>query len=265
LRSYRNDDVEALRKAWKHLQGGESHGLTEVPPDSCALSEVLILTKAVEWAAKHDWQLPKPSGEAVPGLFGETWIRFDRALKDSRHGLTRTDCAGLLSLFRIYGLVRGYKTNVRALKTIWENLQQHRPLGLSDGHGDQHRLTEVSILGKALEWAATHAWRLPTATSGAVPGLEGDTWYAFDKAIKACHRGLTRRRCNGLAHLFRICGFKHVRTTDKDRVQQAFAVAQAGGLESYLHIHENKVGKGAQGADATGLHGFPSSTFSALR
>jgi hypothetical protein len=237
LRCDRNDSVEALRKAWKRLKDGESHGLTEVPPDTGALSEVLILTKAVGWAADHDWKLPKPCDGAVPGLSGETWLRFNNALRASRRGLTRKGCAGLLSLFRLYGLVRGYRINVSLLKATWENLQQHRPLGLSDDHGDQHRLTEVFILRKAVEWAATHAWQLPTAISGAVPGLEGDTWYAFDKAIKACYRGLTRRGCSGLAHLFRMCGFKRARTTDRDRVQRAFAAARAGGLESFLQIH----------------------------
>jgi hypothetical protein len=227
LRRERADDKALLQEAWKNLQEGRSHGLTDQHAGSGLLTEELILTKAVERAASHDWQLPIPSSEAVPGLVGESWLTFDRAVRQSRRGLTRKHCTGLRALYRIYGLKRGYRTHVPLLKQTWDSLQQGKPLGLIDTHGDQQPLTEALIIGEAARWAIAHQWTLPRETNGAVPGHETQTWCAWSKAIKNCRRGLTRAGCRGLGHLYRIYGLRSgQRSVNKEKIQEVLTAFQ---------------------------------------
>jgi hypothetical protein len=128
--------------------------------DRPALTVALILA----WADAHrarTGRWPSEQSGPVEGAPGETWLNVHQALQRGLRGLPGGD-----SLARLLARERG----------------KRHPAELPP-------LTE----GRIVAWARAHrkaAGRWPTAESGPVAGVPGETWQGLDGALRGGSRGL---------------------------------------------------------------------------
>ena len=191
-----------------------------------SLTEDIILVKAIEYAAAHDWRLPIQHSGEVEGLPGQKWANWYHAIRKRHNSLTRKDCRGLNHLFQIYGLKMGKKENVPLIKTAHARIMAGEPHGLKDS--TTFKLSEDLIITKSLEYAAAHDWKLPTRHSGEVEGLPGQKWQNWNAAIRKHLNGLTRKDCKGLNHFFQIYGLKMGYLENASIIREAYTRIAAG-------------------------------------
>jgi hypothetical protein len=168
----------ALRVGTRGLPGGTSlaqlltlhrgHRNLQALP---ALTEETIL-KWADAQFQREGQWPKKDSGPIQDAPGETWSAVNTALVQGLRGLE-----GGTSLLRL----------------------------LSENRGVRHRHAPPPLtLDQVLEWAdqfraKTGGW--PTAGSGAVEGVAGETWFAINQALRESRRGLDGRTT--LAQLLR--------------------------------------------------------------
>ena len=82
-------------------------------------------------------------------------------------------------------------------------------------------LTEDLILTHALRHAEAKAGKLPTQNSKDTEGLPGQSWRAWQAALRKRSRGLTREGVKGVSHLFDLYGLKNGRTENPQAIATA--------------------------------------------
>jgi CubicO group peptidase (beta-lactamase class C family) len=150
---------EALRLGFRSLPGGSSlAGLLDEhrPQRSHDLTRETIL----EWAGAHHaatGRWPTSKSGPVAGIPGETWENVDQALRHGYRGLPSGS-----SLYRLLS---------RPVVSPWPRLTRKKIRAWCKAHR--------SVTG-----------RWPTATSGPVAGVPGETWGCLDRALRLGRRGL---------------------------------------------------------------------------
>jgi hypothetical protein len=208
LRIGRRGNKTAIKRAWRSIQEIGLHGLVANQADMSLLSEDLIITTALEFAAAHHEKLPTKRSGRVKGFPGQTWKHWDYALRNCIYGLTREGLTGLFHLFQLYGIKIGRRECKSVIKTALKSLRESHSHGLVAGNSNARRLSEDIILTKALAYAAAHNWKLPSHEGGEIEGLPGQTWNVWQVAVRHCLRGLNREGLKGISHLFHIYGLK---------------------------------------------------------
>jgi hypothetical protein len=234
-----NGWIEHLKEALFH--DNVSSAKMRVDRSTFPLSEELILIKALEYAVSHDGQLPTRYTGGVPGLPGENWANWGTQLRVRGRGLAREGLRGLAHLFRLYGLKTRRAENDAVVRQAWEAYQKTGRTQLVACDEDSllmaAPLTEDLILSKAVAYAMRHDGKLPVSSSDEVEGMEGTTWHSIEHALRGSLRGLSRPGLRGLSHLFRLCGLKTGRTTNRARLEQAWEKYQKEGTTG-LHVGE---------------------------
>lgn len=126
------------------------------------VTEDFIVERAKEFFAKNDRYPRIKEGPVEGGHPGDTWNGYDRALYEGLRGLP-----GGTSLFELLSTRLGAKN-----------------------HLNKPRLSEDFIVERAREYLASTGKR-PTLNSGPVTGgNDGDTWKAYEMALRLGLRGL---------------------------------------------------------------------------
>jgi hypothetical protein len=126
------------------------------------LTEYFIVERASDFRNKHGYYPIVRSGLVEGGYPGDTWFGYDRALLDGNRGLPGGD----------------------SLKKLL-----NRMLG-APNHMARPALTEEFIVRAANRYLMANGKR-PSCLSGeVVDGHPGDTWKAYDEALKNGSRGL---------------------------------------------------------------------------
>lgn len=210
------DAIDAL-----HSTG--SHGL--MPENNFNLTEDVILRKALEYAAVHDFELPDNNSGEVDGFPGQTWMKWSSALRRKAFGLEREGVRGLSGLFRIYGLKTSIKGNREAIK------QAITAITTTGVHGlavvGETKLSEDLILNKALTYAAANNGLLPGKESGEVDGMAGQNWGAWNAALRSKSNGLKRDGLAGLPDLYRVFGLMMGRKENPVAISKAIETLNA--------------------------------------
>jgi len=169
--------AEAPGETWLGIEMALRHGRRGLPGKS-SLRRLLAqwrdapaperprlqIAQVLRWADAHQEQTGKWPGQKsgpVCGVAGETWLGIDQALRDGRRGLPRG-----LSVARLLAQQRGVPNPA-----------------------DRPRLTVPRILA----WADAHQRRTgcwPTAASGSIGGVVGETWRNVNVALEHGYRGL---------------------------------------------------------------------------
>jgi hypothetical protein len=236
-----NNIDQALRKGLRGLHKGQSlarllakhrgkRNRKQLPKYSIGR----ILRWADNFRALHG-RLPRLHDGPVTDTTGETWVAVDTALR-----------AG----------IRGLRGGSSLAKLLAKKRQAPNP-------ADRPRLTVETILRWCDEhFEKTGVW--PRATSGLVPGSEGDTWVAVDLALRrgrrglrksslyqllARHRGASRFHIPNLTiqQILQWCDEFHARTGNWPSL--ASGRISGAGRESWLGVHT---------ALALGKRGLPS-------
>ena len=127
-------------------------------------TEPLKVEQILAWADAHHaatGRWPNAQSGPVDPVSGETWDAINDALRAGSRGL-----GGVTSLARLLSEHRGAKTRKRPRALTVEQI-----LAWADAH-----------------YAATGRW--PTASTGAVAGVPGETWDKIQQALYNGHRGL---------------------------------------------------------------------------
>ncbi len=169
---------EAPGETWPNLNAALLRGLRGLPRGTSLMRLIverrqarhptrpgpLTVVQVLDWAGEHHRRTgcwPQHSSGVIPGTRGETWSRVDAALKSGNRGLPAG--SSLRRLLWEHCGVRNFK----------------RPPPLSESH--------------ILTWARAHRARTgtwPTYTSGKVPEVPGEHWYAIDASLRHGYRGL---------------------------------------------------------------------------
>ncbi|QQR69764.1 MAG: hypothetical protein IPI58_03690 [Alphaproteobacteria bacterium] len=230
LKKGKKEVPEVIEPAIMRMNEGQQHGLTEiddVPETGFRVTEDLILTHALLWARDHDGKLPATYSGDIPGMSGQNWGMWTIALRCRNRGLTREGCKGLNHLFNIYGLKIGRKEAPEKIAEAIGRINEGQPHGLTETNASS-LLTEEIILTHALLWARDHDGILPSNRSGDIPGMSGQNWGMWRKALTYQRRGLTREGCKGLSHLFNIYGLKIEQKEVPEKIAEAIGRIDAG-------------------------------------
>jgi len=224
---------EMIALGIENLKSKGHHGL--VIRDEISLTENLILVKALEFAEAHNGKLPGQKGD-VPGLPGQKWASWNSCVVNCSRGLTRKGITSLAHLFRLYGLKNGQVENPQVIEKAIQDIKTTGSHNLTIQQ--ETFFTEDLILIKALEYAELNNLRLPTDDSGAIAGMPGQTWSAWNSAIAKCSRGLTRPDLRGLGHLFRLYGLKMATKENPERIMMAIDHLQKTGSHGLIFQDE---------------------------
>ncbi len=230
LKMAKTANPEKIRMAFENLTTTGSHGLEVV--DEMALSETLILRKALEYADKRDGKLPSKGCGDVEGLPGQKWDRWNDCIHSKSNGLTREGVAGLSELFQQYGLKIGRLENPVAVQSAIEKLKATGDHGLQLSKA--MKLSEDLILGKALEFAINNNGKLPTPLDGDIDGYPGQNWSTWHSAIGRKTSGVSRHGIGGLPALFRAYGLKYGRQNNLAVIRQAWDRLQQEGCHGLV-------------------------------
>ena len=210
LKNGNSENPEVVSQAMRNLHETGTHGLTaDESGNRGKLTEDLILTHALRHAEVNAGKLPTQNSKDIEGLPGQNWIAWDYALRHQARGLTRKGVKGLNNFFNLYNLKNGNLENPEVVSRAIRSLHETGIHGLTaDESGNRGKLTEDLILTHALRHAEANAGRLPTQNSKDIEGLPGQSWRAWEAALRNRSRGLTREGVKGVSHLFDLYGLK---------------------------------------------------------
>lgn len=217
LKIGKSDNPEIIQQAITNLKETKTHGLK--PQDTIQLTADFILTKAIEHAGANKGLLPVRESGAVIGLPGQTWAGWHAAIAKKIRGFDLDEIKGLQELYNLYGLKIGKSENPQVVQQAILNLKETGQHGLKPQ--SFVKLTADFILTKALEHAAINQGRLPSQDSGEVTGMPGQTWVAWNLAIRKQSRGFDIDGLKGLNNLYNIYGLKTGLAENGNVIEQA--------------------------------------------
>ncbi|MFY9288186.1 MAG: hypothetical protein WAO98_06755 [Alphaproteobacteria bacterium] len=209
------DNPEAVARALKNIDETGHHGLER--QELVKLTADFLLRKALEHAKANGGQLPTVESEVI-GMPGQVWNTWTYAIRFQARGFDIPDVAGLNDFYNLYGLRGGFASNPLVIQEAIERLEQTGEHGLVIQ--EKIKLTADFILKKALEHAAVHG-RLPSLNTGEVLDMPGQTWRAWNHAVRLGLRGFEIEGLSGLGQLYNIFGLKTGMTENKEVIQSA--------------------------------------------